>query len=220
MTDIYENNIPGWMTNLDLHVIHTLAKYVPPNGSILEIGCFLGRSTTAIYQGKHSSVTLEVIDPFIPITEWAGFKTTPDFQTLQCKGDESLFNVAVRFAEKRGWFEAFKLCVGSNLINSTLICKGLSKDHVKSKDYDMVFIDGSHQYEDVVADIMKYSTDTNLILGDDFLSQHPGVCTAVSETRDYKTLVVFGDTKIWALIPKQGYWRELFNNNNLLFMFK
>jgi hypothetical protein len=64
----------------------------------------------------------------------------------------------------------------------------------------------------------KYATDDDLLVGDDFAKQFTGVLQAVGENRNAKTLLVFEKSKIWTLIPKIGYWREVFKNNNLLFL--
>ena len=60
----YNLNIPGWMHEKELKILSTLAEYVPENGSILEVGCFLGSSTTALYRGKNSLVSMDIVDNF------------------------------------------------------------------------------------------------------------------------------------------------------------
>jgi predicted O-methyltransferase YrrM len=211
--NIYD--IPGWMTAYDLRILIMIAKHVPKNGSILEIGCFLGRSTTALYNGKDSSVSLEVIDPFEDICSWAGFKEIPSFTKANCSGSETLYNVAMHIAQRKNWLESFRFCVGNVMYNNLDVYQGTSQTHIIEKEYDLVFIDGAHSYEGVKHDIMKYSSETTLLVGDDFLNGHPGVSQAINETRDYRTLVVFNESKLWVLIPKSGYWRNMFKTRAL-----
>ena len=208
-------DIPGWMTEYDLRILTMIAERVPKNGSILEIGCFFGRSTTALYNGKDSSVSLEVIDPFEDMRIWAGFKEMPNFTKANCFGSESLYNVAMHIAQRKNWLESFRFCIGNTMYNNLEVYQGTSENHPKVKDYDLVFIDGAHSYEGVKHDIMKYSSDTTLIVGDDFNNIHPGVSQAINELREYRSLIGFGESKIWALIPRSGYWYDLFKKNNL-----
>jgi precorrin-6B methylase 2 len=208
-------DIPGWMTEYDLRILTMLADHVPKNGSILEIGCFLGRSTTALYNGKDSSVSLEVIDPFEDMRTWAGFKEIPTFEKSSCKGNEFVYKVAIHIAQSISWLEAFRYCIGRTRFEQVQLFKGTSENHPKVKDYDLVFIDGAHSYEGVKHDIMKYSSDTTLIVGDDFINTHPGVSQAINELREYRSLIGFGESKLWALIPRSGYWYDLFKKNNL-----
>jgi predicted O-methyltransferase YrrM len=209
------NDIPGWMTQNDLRILTILAKHVPKNGSMLEIGCFLGRSTTALYNGKDSSVSLEVIDPFEDIRTWSSFRNIPDFASSNCSGSESMYKVAIHIAQQKNWLEAFRFCIGDIMYNKLSVYQGTSQSHTKEKEYDFVFIDGAHSYEGVKHDIIKYGAETNLIVGDDFVSVHPGVSEALNEVRNYRTLVVFGESKLWVLIPKVGYWSDMFKNSTL-----
>lgn len=215
---MYNNDIPGWMTPNDLRIIHALSKYVPKDGTILEIGCFLGRSTKALYDGKDTSVSLEVIDPFNDIYTWSSFNINPNFKDSGCIGSENLYDIAIYMARTKNWLEAFKTCIGANISNTIEIYSGFSENHIKLKDYDLVFIDGAHSYEGVKHDIEKYMTDSNLIVGDDFHATHPGVSRAINELRDYRTLVTFGESKIWMLVPRKGYWHDVIKNNNLTFL--
>jgi precorrin-6B methylase 2 len=208
-------DIPGWMTEYDLRILIMIAKHVPKNGSILEIGCFFGRSTTALYDGKDSSVSLEVIDPFEDMRTWTTFIDIPTFEKSSCKGNDRIYKVAIHIAQSISWLEAFRYCIGETRFRQVQIFKGTSENHPKVKDYDLVFIDGAHSYEGVKHDIMKYSSDTTLIVGDDFINTHPGVSQAINELREYRSLIGFGESKIWALIPRSGYWYDLFKKNNL-----
>jgi hypothetical protein len=93
-----------------------------------------------------------------------------------------------------------------------------SKDFEKTKNYNLTFIDGSHTFENVRNELDKFLSADQLVVGDDFLPSFPGVTIALSLVRTGQTLIVFENTKLWALVPKEGYWREVFKNNNLLFL--
>lgn len=209
--------IPSWMYPKELKILSTLADLVPENGSILEIGCFLGGSTAALYKGKKPSVSLDVVDSF-KMENCEKFFYLPIEKMNFVSGSIDMFNAAKEIAKTSDWHAAFKFCIGDEIYNDINVYPMLSKDFNKSKEYNLTFIDASHTYDDVVSDILKFRSDSELLIGDDFYSQYPGVATAINLTRQAKTLIVFENTKLWALVPKQGYWREVFKNNNLLFL--
>jgi len=213
----YNLNIPGWMLERELKILSELAKYVPENGSILEVGCFLGSSTTALYRGKHPSVKMDVVDSF------TGFRNSDllnrDFSQLHfTAGNKEVYELAKKIVISSGWQKAFKFCIGEEMYNNINVYPNTSAKFVKSKSYDLTFIDASHTLEDVMHDIKKFDSDEGLLIGDDYHPWYDGVAIALSQTRDKKMLVVFENTKLWALIPKSGYWRDVFKNNNLLFL--
>lgn len=209
-------NIPGWMKPPELTILSKLAEYVPENGSILEVGCFLGSSTAALYGSKLPSVKMTVVDSFRGFLDPTLIEKPFDQAGFEM-GDAKLYEKARRIAISDGWQMAFKCCIGDEIYNDLNVHSMPSRDFVKDKKYSLTFIDASHYYEDVRNDIKKFISDSDLLVGDDFLSIYPGVSQAVNQFRDKKTLVVFEDTKLWALIPKAGYWRDVFKNNNLLF---
>ena len=209
--------IPSWMYPRELHILSTLAGFVPENGSILEVGCFLGGSTAALYKGKKPSVSLDVVDSFKMVNSEKFFYLSIE-QMNFVSGSIDMFNSAKEIAKTSDWHEAFKFCIGDEIYNNLNVYPMLSKDFEKSKTYNLTFIDASHTYDDMIYDIEKFRSDSELLIGDDFYSKYPGVATALSEARQAKTLIVFENTKLWALVPKQGYWREVFKNNNMLFL--
>jgi hypothetical protein len=208
------NKIPGWMSEKELEILFTLAGYVPENGSILELGCFLGRTTHTLYRGKHQSVDMTVVDTF-NFDAWIDNATFGEYHELF---DHDIFNKVKVIAKTLSCQEAFKFCIGEEIYRNIKIHQLSTRDFQKNKNYNLTFIDASHKYEDVAHDIEKYSLQDNLIVGDDFYPKWQGVVTAINQFRDRRTLITFEDTKLWVLVPKFGYWRDIFKNNNLLFL--
>jgi len=210
----YNLDIPGWMSERDLEVLNKLASYVPENGNILEIGCFVGRSTSALYYGKHNSVTLEVVDTFKVLK---GYNNIADDPTI----DGTIFHrlKTQMLSQITGsWLESFKFCMTPEVFAQLTVNVNTSRDYEITKHFDMVFIDANHDEEEVIYDIKKYSESENtLIVGDDFYRKWPGVATALAKVRvdNMKTLLVPEDSKIWILVPKSGYWKEVFQKNIL-----
>ena len=209
------------MNEKELIILSTLASYVPEKGSILEVGSFLGRSTSALFNGKKQSVSLDIVDTFLcyPLmVDVNNPNRNATFERAALNGNSEMFYTARDIAMKAGWLDAFKYCVGEEIVNSINIHQTSSKNFNKEKRYNLTFIDASHTEEDVLFDINKYISDSDLLLGDDYHPLYNGVPSALNQTRKNRTLIVFENTKLWALIPTTGYWKDVFKNNNLLFI--
>lgn len=61
----YRTEILGWMTEHELKTLEQLAKQVPLNGNILEIGSMFGRSAVCWAMSADPSVTISCIDWFL-----------------------------------------------------------------------------------------------------------------------------------------------------------
>jgi len=61
---MYDLSIEGWMSEEELKQIEIWASSVPPDGVIVEVGSFKGRSTVAWATACHPSVTVYAIDKF------------------------------------------------------------------------------------------------------------------------------------------------------------
>jgi hypothetical protein len=79
-TDVDLNvSIPGQMKEEELKRLARLARTVPPNGCIVEVGSLFGLSSWTLAKNAHPSVTVYCIDPWVhepwmrPIEESAGY---------------------------------------------------------------------------------------------------------------------------------------------------
>jgi predicted O-methyltransferase YrrM len=231
----FDTNVPGWMTSSDLAVLHKLAGLVPKSGSIIEVGCFLGRSTDAFFNGKDSSVKMTVVDSF---QVHGGYETHRNIfakkvnekgqEYIDAFGSQELYDAAKELANSTGdWLAGFKYCVGQDLLDDINLHKSYFKDfNLDPKGYDLAFIDASHKFEDVLFDISKFITNQKtLIVGDDFTWAQPGVARALTEVRrgdingrsTKRLLIVPECSKIWMLVPVEGYWKEQFRKKDSFF---
>lgn len=152
----YINDIEGWMTQKELGVLYSLARNA---GGVIEIGSWKGRSTKAILDGCKGTVT--AIDHF---QGSPGEGTAHD----EAKGGD----IYSQFMKNVGHFINLKVIKMASLDAARQ--NGLSAD--------VVFIDGSHQYEDVVEDIKAWLPHAKkIICGHDYTTW-PGVKKAVDET--------------------------------------
>lgn len=204
-----QNNIPGWMSKRDLKILSSLAHAVPPNGNILEIGTFLGRSTKEMFDYKDPSVSITVVDTFdiskFTIEQVVNFPIDGDLAKLQSAVELS--------AKENSWRAGFEHCIGKDVYKQIAVNIMSSSDFIIDKKYDMVFIDGDHSYEGISYDIKKFYHLETLLVGDDFNGKFSGIPVALSEHRKMasRAILIPEGSKIWISVPLVGYWKKHFS---------
>jgi precorrin-6B methylase 2 len=139
MYDPFKVKIDGWMSEEELKWLFEQAQKMD---SILEIGSWCGRSTTALCSGCKGAVF--AIDHF---------KGSIEHQEL-IKGRDI-------FKEFRANMKGF-----NNLI--TIIADSTKIVDYLIIDFDMLFVDGGHEYETVLADLEGWgSRAKKMIVGHD-----------------------------------------------------
>lgn len=210
---IYNINtdIPGWMSVRDLNILAKLAELCPENSSILEIGAFLGRSTYSLYSNKKETTTLTVIDTF-EIT--LDYNTDVENYIFKLDGNTDLAVEASQLSKQANtWLAGFEKCLGEKIYSDIDVYSCTSSAYKKTKEFDLVFIDGGHDKHNVLYDIAKFISPTNLLVGDDFgltFDRFQGLIDAVaySKIKYNRTLVCLDNSRLWMLIPNTGYWKE------------
>lgn len=143
--ETYDNDISGWMTKPELN---WLKKTASGMDSVVEIGSWMGRSTHALLSGCRG--TVYAVDHF--------------------QGSPGEIEESHKLAQEIDIYEEFQKNVGN--FDNLKVLKMPSEEAVnqfKDKSIDMVFIDGSHQYEDVKKDIeMWLPKAKKLICGHDY----------------------------------------------------
>lgn len=158
-------HIDGWMDPEELRWLLSKAKEME---TILEIGSWKGRSTYALCMGCKGKV--------VSVDHFKGSKEH------QGRGD--LPTIRDEFLKNTGEF--------SNLVSLVMSSEEASK--VLEENFDMVFIDGSHEKEDVKKDLELWGFRWNkLICGHDW--SHDGVSSSVREyfNGEYK----LGPKSLW-----------------------
>lgn len=160
--------IDGWMEPDELRWLGQRAAEMQ---SIVEIGCWKGRSTSVLLAMCPGIVTA--------VDHWQGGADEPEFIRERAREE----NICAQFLANVG-----------NAPN-LLICPQPSASAAMYVNHaDMVFIDGGHGYEEVRADIRAWLPKTRkLICGHDYY--HPPVRNAV---RDELGDVPFAAGSIWA----------------------
>lgn len=166
--------VPGWMSDKELE---WLAKAAKQHSRIAEVGCWQGRTTVALADNTPGSVTA--------VDTW--------------KGSEEHQSVLSRLPED--WlYQTFLNHVGERT-NVRAIRKpsieAAAELFAAGEQFDMVFIDAAHDYENVKADIIAWRmllVPGGLLCGHDFDKGRDGVVQAV---RELIPVVRLGAGSIW-----------------------
>lgn len=160
-------SIEGWVTEGELQFLCRMAK----DKHVLEIGTFLGRSTINMLRYCKSMVAID------------HFKGNP----------QDIAADVVREIERRGstlWQQFLHRLAEYNIGDRQFIlmkmCSKRAYDYLMGQQFDFVFIDGNHEYNDVVSDIALYKGRVipgGILAGHDYYldGNFPGVRQAVDE---------------------------------------
>lgn len=153
------NEIIGWFPQTNKDTLDMLIKKHDVK-TVLEIGTFVGLS--AVWFAKRVEHVLTV-DPFDAITRINYLRN--EYKEVAMKQEET-------FVENTKGFKNIE-------------CLKLTSEEAKKqigRGFDLVYIDGSHLYEDVANDIaMWYPNAIKILCGDDYTESWNGVRRAVDE---------------------------------------
>lgn len=161
----FYQNIQGWFTYPQLysHVV----KNAPQTAHFVEVGTWKG--TSAAYMGVEiinsgKNIKFDCIDPFISVGD-----ELPEYQITH---EELKNNFINNMRPLEGLYTLYD--IGSPEISKIY----------EDKSLDFVFIDGSHNYEDVINDIKAWLPkikEGGILAGHDYTSYFPDVIKAVNE---------------------------------------
>jgi hypothetical protein len=174
--DKNENGIDGWASETELKI---LSNFASRSDSIVEVGCWKGRSTKELLESCNGNV--------YAVDSWKG---SPNDMTNVMAGMD--LGVEAAFKKNVGHYSNLKILKGS----SVDMAKTFNGNKV-----DMVYIDAGHTYEEVKSDIETWLPKCNkFIVGHDYQEDFPGVKQAVDE--------IFGEVNtidtIWWVDLKGG----------------
>ena len=158
------SEIRGWFNQKQQSVYDFLIKNTPENGTFVEIGAWLGKSSSYLVDNGGNR-TIIIID------SWEG---SPNER-----------NTNHRLATQTDIYEIFKENMGERKYESI---RGLSTEVVnqfEDESLDTVFIDATHTYEAVKEDIKVWLPKVKnggILAGDDYNQNWPQVIKAVNES--------------------------------------
>ncbi|HLM55731.1 MAG TPA: class I SAM-dependent methyltransferase [Pyrinomonadaceae bacterium] len=135
----FAKSVEGWLSDSQGLALYQMARS-PVAGGVLEIGSFCGKSTSFIALGcKHSGAAFCTVDPHRPLSVGGKEQYGSDFQPFA--GDS--------LRELRGTLERTGLSAYATMLIAT---SKEARRHLTDLRLKLLFIDGSHDYEDVVSD--------------------------------------------------------------------
>jgi len=174
--------IEGWMEPYELLWLSAQAQLAK---QICEVGSWKGRSTRALVDNTTGNV--------LAVDTWAG-TNDPNDPAKTDNPDELLQEF---LSNMKGLPEGRLAILRATSLEAAKDCA------LRHQVFDMIFIDASHVYEDVKADILAWFPlliEGGIICGHDYMYKWQGVIQAVNELFPNHTMVA--DT-IWA-IKKEG----------------
>jgi predicted O-methyltransferase YrrM len=189
----YNTDVLGWMTEIELKIIESLAKEVPPNGLIVEVGSMFGRSAIC-WASTASSSDVYCIDFF-----YENFKSThsiPDDHCIENRFplSDKEYNIKHEFISNT-----------KHLPNIHMIQGESPKDFPEiNKEIDLFFLDAAHSNPsdwDNLCYFVPLIRSGGMICGHDYSIDYPDVMRNVNEiSKQLKLPVVrFSDSSIWCI---------------------
>lgn len=152
----------NWFSYIDIY--RKIFEITPVGGHIVEIGAFLGRSTSFLaVEAQHKKIRVDVVDT------WLG---SPEHQKLDEIKNRCLFSRFLKNLEP--------------VIDNINVIRAESLRAVRMYDdasLNAVFIDGDHSYDSVKSDISEWRKKIKaggILAGDDYHA-YEGVKKAVDE---------------------------------------
>lgn len=183
------NDILGYMTNTELGVIETLAKCVPENGTIVELGSFFGRSAVTWATFAPTS-KVYCVDWFLEslLIGW-GDEKEPSFPI---KG--VTYNVWESFLENTKSYSNIVPIRGKCPVDITY----------PGDPIDLLFIDLHHHNPEDIDSLnyfIPYMKPNSIISGHDYSDEFPDVKSNVRflEEKFNTTAIIHKKTSLWEI---------------------
>jgi len=157
------NEIQGWFNQYHQNVYDFLISKTPENGTFVEIGAWLGKSSSYLVDNSGNR-------KIIIVDSW--------------KGSPNEIGGSHKLATQTDIYEIFKQNMGDRKYESI---RGLSNEvanQFEDESLDTVFIDATHTYEAVKEDIRMWLPKVKkggILAGDDYVDGWIGVIKAVKE---------------------------------------
>tara|TARA_B100001248_G_C27240075_1_gene388945 strand:+ start:60 stop:686 length:627 start_codon:yes stop_codon:yes gene_type:complete len=191
------NDVPGFTSTLQHQYYKKLVQQLPQSPKVLEIGCAFGRSTWAWLDFLPLTSEFYILDTFENNNVWL-----PDqADGIQIPADANNF---VKSAFKDGYshYEIFNYIIAQHK-NFSIIKKIIkntyhdAKVYLKNLNFDLVYLDGDHNYFEVL-DQLLFFDNIPILCGDD---------SAIDSVR--KALFEYGKQKQkeYTIIPKINMWK-------------
>jgi cephalosporin hydroxylase len=164
------SNIPGWFDYSNVYDM--VIDQSKPDSVFVEIGAWFGKSTAYMAQkiaDSGKSITFYVVDT------WQGSKESETQRKTAKQHNNNVFPA---------FWQNIVNCGLQQYIKPIQLCSIQAAKSFEDKSIDFVFIDASHLYEAVLADIKSWYPKIKhkgIIAGHDYSTRFNGVVQAVNE---------------------------------------
>lgn len=198
--------IPGWYLPGDMIAMHSILQQHPESINFLEIGSWVGRSTTSIGLSLPLNSRLVCVDTFLGSENE---QTTGHIEAQQ-EGDK----IYKQFIENIDRLKSYRPDLNIEIIrgDSRIVYTNFEK-----LEFNIIFIDGNHTFQYVKQDFFNlypYCKDDGMIVGHDFHQGCPGVIKFVTTflTNKFK-LYPEKESCIWSVQKEQLINEGVFYEN-------
>jgi predicted O-methyltransferase YrrM len=173
----WRNEIPGWMNNVDLQCIESLAAQVPKNGIIVEIGSMFGRSSACWALSADPSVTVHCIDLFNEVKIFDHGASEEECNEQSYPIPNKIYNAKEEFVKH------------THDIPNIVAIEGRSPQDViwNQNEIDILFIDAEHKNPSDWENIKFFAPFVKvggLICGHDYNSAFPDILENVQRLEE------------------------------------
>jgi hypothetical protein len=196
----YDTTIPGWMTVNELKVIESWAKNVEPNGVIVEVGSFLGRSAYCWCRSTDPTVTVYCIDTFDDRWTDISINDNGDIET-NGHGEPRKTTKKTLLRQQTLWEKYTK-----DLTNMIQL-KGYCPTDVvyPNNDIDILFLDAAHEnpndWDVITAHLPKLKPNSRICGHDYNKTEYPDVMVNAKRLEQLynKSVTLYPKTSLWMI---------------------
>lgn len=188
----YNNEILGFMPEHELKVVESLALQVPLNGTIVEVGSYMGRTAVCFAMTAPTS-TIYCIDNFYEFP-WTSdlIVTDDDAEKLKIPKFGSTYVISEEFHKNTKDFH--------NIIPIKGHCPNIEFD---VNNIDLLFIDAAHINPndwDIITFLLPKVKHNGIICGHDYGHQYPDVVQNVNRLEQLlnKQRTLYFKTSLWS----------------------
>ena len=170
------NRIPGWFPKENRERLTRLIEAHNVK-TVIEVGCFMGKST--VFFAKDMGCDVMAIDTF----EAHKLGYLNQAQKILAKDQHHQHQILVKILEENGVKDKVTIVQATSLMAAAWMPQA-----------DLIYIDGSHKYEDVRRDLAAWFPQASkVVCGDDYTDGWPGVKQAVDEAGRF----INKDQRLW-----------------------
>jgi hypothetical protein len=199
------NGVPGQVSRAGLDKFDILKPALKDNCVILEIGCAWGKSTWKWLDVLPPKGQLDILDAW----EYNQSERHDRKQEFIDHGGQYILDDVGEYDQRKVWEFTTGHHPEKRKIRDVISMTSQQYfDRKGSADYDLVFLDGDHSHECVAAEL-AYFAHVDILCGDDYQGEFPGLMNAVNEfyAEHYTEFALVTDTSCssWFMFRKHKF---------------